>query len=476
MEKKSIFILFFCFYNTISSAQTDSKILTYNEYIANILMFHPIAKQADIKLRRAIAEFFTAEGNLDPTLEASLNEKNFDDKLYYRKFNAKVVVPTQYGLDFVAGYENTTGNFLNPENSTDRFGLWHLGVEVNILQGLIINERSIAFDQAEIFQDLAVSERAILINKLLYSASLSYLIWQEFVAFEAVLLENKILAEQYYRDTKATYLGGEKTAMDTLEAYILLQDTENLIQKNGIRLLKAKQDIENYIWLDHLPVGLQANTQPEDYQNKIFQFATDRDINNSLAKHPELLEKINKQSYLETAQKLKREKLKPKLKLKYNPLIGMSDDGNVYNFTNYKLGANLSFPFFRRTERAEIEKGLIKLEEIALDIDNKKNELQNKIESSLEQQANLRAQIALLSKNVAGYKRLLELEGEKFRFGESTFFILNKRQEKYIDGQLKLIDLEIKLQGEYLNYLYYTNNLYRESNDDLITVPKKLKN
>ena len=39
------------------------------------------------------------------------------------------------------------------------------------------------------------------------------------------------------------------------------------------------------------------------------------------------------------------------------------------------------------------------------------------------------------------------------------FFLLNKRQEKYIEGQLKLIDLTNKLQKERLNYLLSSNQL-----------------
>jgi hypothetical protein len=57
---------------------------------------------------------------------------------------------------------------------------------------------------------------------------------------------------------------------------------------------------------------------------------------------------------------------------------------------------------------------------------------------------------------------LLEGENDKFRFGESSVFLLNKRQEKYIDGRMKLVDSQIKLQQEFLDYLYYTNALIEE--------------
>mgnify|MGYP001953613062 CR=1 FL=1 len=63
------------------------------------------------------------------------------------------------------------------------------------------------------------------------------------------------------------------------------------------------------------------------------------------------------------------------------------------------------------------------------------------------------------TQSLTGYEKLLEAEETKFLYGESSVFLLNKRQEKFIDGRLKLVKLKIGLQLEKLNYLYYTNTL-----------------
>ena len=85
--------------------------------------------------------------------------------------------------------------------------------------------------------------------------------------------------------------------------------------------------------------------------------------------------------------------------------------------------------------------------------------MQNKIESGWQQLLLLQEQLILLSNNVENYKRLLDGENEKFNYGESSVFLLNKRQEKYINGQLKLIETYIKRQMELLNFLYFSNQL-----------------
>lgn len=459
---KLIFVIIVLCFNlpTICAQSADNKILTYKEYLENILQYHPVAKKADLKITLAEAETLSAKGNLDPMITADWQQKSFDDKLYYRQYQAKLKFPTRFGADVLGGYENTSGNFINPENKTDDFGLWHLGVEVNILQGLVINERRTALEQAKIFQDLAKNERQIILNDLVYNASAAYLIWQQYEYFEEVLIENKTIANTYFENTKQSFFSGEKTVMDTLEAFILFQDATAIIQKNELGLIKSRQNVENYLWYNETPVTLQKDSKPESYKNKILPILIDFE-NSDISNHPLILASINKLTYLEIEQKLKREKLKPKLKLKYNPLLSTSDNSLVPNFSinNYKWGFNFSMPLLFRSEKAAVQKGAIKIQETQLDIQNKRNELQNKIEASWIQQQLIREQLILLNNNIAGYKQLLDGENEKFTYGESSVFLLNKRQEKYINGQLKLIEIYIKQQMELLNFLYFSNQL-----------------
>ena len=159
---------------------------------------------------------------------------------------------------------------------------------------------------------------------------------------------------------------------------------------------------------------------------------------------------------------IKREKLKPKLKVKYNALLTTSDNINIHEFdlSNYKLGIGFSMPLFLRSERAGVKKGKLRIQEQELDLMYKKNELFNKAEASWQQQAILKEQISIYEQNASNYERLLNGENEKFRYGESSVFLLNKRQEKYIDGKLKLTEAYVKFQMEVLNYLYLSNQLF----------------
>ncbi|MCB0515507.1 MAG: TolC family protein [Chitinophagales bacterium] len=440
---------------------TTPTIFTYNEFIENIIKYHPISKQTELRLVLGQTQFLKAQGNFDPLLYAEWSEKNFNEKLYYQQYAANLRIPTLMGIDIVGGYENSRGDYLNPENSTSSNGLWHLGIEIDVLQGLIINERKTTLQQAKLFRNLTNNEQQILLNELIFNASYAYLQWQLYYNFDEVLKENVTLANNYLYNTKQSFLGGEKTAVDTLEAYILYQDASIEQQKNYMQLIQAKLFLENFLWYNDKAIGLSDNTQPEDFQNTLLnnppQFVDSLSLNNN----PSILSTINKLSMLEIEQKLKREKLKPKLKLKYNPLLSPStnDITPTYSLNNYTWGFVFSMPLFLRKERADVREGNVKIEALTLELANKQNELLNKIENTVQQQLLLKKQQSLFNLNVVNYKSLLDAENEKFLFGESSVFLLNKRQEKYINARLKLIENQIKLNIEYIKYLYYTNTL-----------------
>lgn len=444
-------------------AQPEPNILTYPEYLENILRFHPVARQAELKLQLGDAERLKAKGKLDPKFISGWDQKRFDDQLYYNNFKAKLKIPTPLGIDVVGGYEHTDGLYVNPENTTKDYGLWQLGLEVDILQGLVVNERKTALQKAQTFQQLNANERQIMINDLIYGATVAYLNWQQYTDFNDIREENIRLAYTYFQSTRDSYRSGEKTAMDTLEAFIAYQEAVTQKQKNQLDLVKARMYVENNLWYEDQPVTLQDETQPEPYPSQVIpveEVAPDT----LMATHPVILAAVNKLSILEIEQRLKREAFKPRLTLRYSPLIATGNAPDVPDFSidDYKLGMNLTMPLIWRSERAEVQAGELKIMDTQLDLDYKRNELQNKIRNSWEQQMLLQSQLGLLTANVDSYKRLLDGEQEKFNLGESSVFLLNKRQEKYIEGQMKMVETNIKRQLETLNLLYLSNRLVEE--------------
>lgn len=457
---KAIYILLL-FLGVQNYAQTDSiNTLTYKEFIYNVISEHPIAKSAQLKEKVAKAKLLSAKGGLDPYLTSSIDQKDFEGKEYYNIFKNKITIPTSLGIAFTGGFDNNSGYYLNPENNTTNSGLWSAGIEVDVLQGLLTNTRKNDLQQAKVYQEIAKNQQLQLVNELVYNASKAYAEWQQYSSIYNILQDNLELSKRYLKNVKAALAQGEKTAIDTLEANVYLQNNLIDLVKYKQLLLEKRLKVENHLWLNNIPVALQNNIEPES--NIIPHKSDEIPLDNNLDSIPVIAEKTAKMESLLLKQRLTQEKLKPKLKLKYNPLLKTNED-NIgiagYSADNYKWGASLTFPIFFRTERGKYRQSKYAVDEINYEIAYKKTEIQNKIVANQQNQFALINQIELLEKNIVGYETLLRAESKKFEYGESSLFLINKRQEKLIESELKLLSSQNKLIINYLDYLLLTNNI-----------------
>jgi outer membrane protein TolC len=149
---------------------------------------------------------------------------------------------------------------------------------------------------------------------------------------------------------------------------------------------------------------------------------------------------------LEIEKRLKQDKLKPKLNVEYNLL------GNGRSFytdallQNYKYGVNFSFPILLRQERGNLQMAQIKLDNVALQSKNKQIELQNKINSYFNELNTNRQQLSVFANVFKSYESLLDAENQKFAIGESSVFLVNARERKLIETEIKLLKIEINQQ------------------------------
>ncbi|MEZ4910087.1 MAG: TolC family protein [Saprospiraceae bacterium] len=455
-----VFLWIACFDYTV--CQQDQEMLLMHDFVKSVVNQHPKSAQANLLIEMAQAKLLETKGKFDPILKSDLGEKSFSDKLYYHKYQTELVIPTAIGLDLVTGYQKNYGNYLNPEATTDRSGLWNFTLELDVLQGLIRNERRIAMDQAKVHREMAFNEKDLALNDLIFEACFTYLQWQMIFFYNNILKENTDIAKIYYNITKETYLGGEKTALDTLESFIAFKDAELLLQKNTMELTKMQYAMKNFLWYEGTPLEQKEEIiLPEnvDSSEKLLSNILSNDI--AMLDNPILKVYENKLKILELDMRLKREKLKPKLKLKYNSLL--STEEGVFSPTfaskDYVYGFSFSMPLFLRSERGALSTSKLKMEETNLTLMDKNNQIKNSIENYKVQLEYIKSQIALLTSNINSYKVLMDSERIKFELGESSVFLLNKRQDKYIEARLKLITEWFKLQTIQLNYLYYTNTL-----------------
>jgi len=152
---------------------------------------------------------------------------------------------------------------------------------------------------------------------------------------------------------------------------------------------------------------------------------------------------------LEIDKRLNQEILKPDLTVHYKFLNAptQNDFFSQYSTNNYAWGLKASFPLFIRKGRGEVLKSKLKIQETELDLDLKQIQIQNKVEALSAELSLLIQQLNNAQKMRANYARLLEAENIKFRNGESSLFLVNSRELKYIDSLVKQFQLEAKVKA-----------------------------
>ncbi|HRN53436.1 MAG TPA: hypothetical protein PK788_08060, partial [Gemmatimonadaceae bacterium] len=117
---------------------------------ARVIATHPQVRQAEEARRQADAELLTARGGFDPYLSAMWDTKRFKGIGYYDELDARLVLPTPWGVDFKLGWERAAGQIINPERATPGEGLLSFGITMPIGPRLLTDERRTALRQAEV--------------------------------------------------------------------------------------------------------------------------------------------------------------------------------------------------------------------------------------------------------------------------------------------------------------------------------------
>lgn len=184
---KHIIVIFFLVVGTINGFSQQR--LGFQDYMTLVRSFHPVALQAALNEEIGKQNLRAARGGFDPALYSNIGQKYFENDQYYSLVDAGLKVPTWFGLDFYAGFEQNSGVNLNPERKTPENGLAYAGVSLPVGQGLFIDQRRADVRQAQLFEQITYEEQRLMLNSVLRAASNAY--WNWFAAYEIVQIFEK---------------------------------------------------------------------------------------------------------------------------------------------------------------------------------------------------------------------------------------------------------------------------------------------
>ncbi len=459
---RKVFLVLLGFLTCASAAfaqqPPDSMVFSYDDFMNFVRNYHPVVAQTNLRLQSADQQIMQNRGALDPKLYSDFNNKAFDGTNYYNKWKSGLKIPTWFGADFNVGFAQSSGDYLNPENTLPPDGQIEVGVSVPLLQNLVYNNRRVAIQQAQLLQQSTEQEQRATINNLLFEATTVYWYWVETYAMLRIHIESVETAKTRFNAVKSNYANGYKPAIDTLEALIQVQNRQLNAQEAQVAFTNASLVLSNYLWYENqVPLELQAGLVPPLPQAVPLPVVTTDSIQkyqtSASGFHPEVAQLNLIITGMQLQQKLYANNLLPELTVDYTLLSGNANTwenaSNGLGLENYKLGVSFVMPLFLRKERSYLNTMRIKTDETSLKLDLKQREIGNKIEAAYNKFDNLSGQLVLYTQTVQNYQQLYLAEVRRFGMGESTLFLVNSREQSTIEARLKLTQMLAKYHVSY---------------------------
>jgi outer membrane protein TolC len=448
MKKYFFYLSLFITSSLLNAQELDTSVLGFKEYLGYVKKYHPVAKQADLVMQSGQANLMKSRGGFDPKIEVDFGTKEFKGTTYYDKLNATFKIPTWYGIDIKGSFSQYDGTYLNPEYTVPDDGLYSAGLKMSVGQGLWINDRMATLKKAKFLREQSKSDREIAVNQILFDASIAYFNWLQ-------AYNESLIFESFYENAKVRFNGikrsaelGQIATIDTVEAKIIIQNRALSLEQAKLSLIKNKLELSSFLWLNDVPVELQDSVTPDqglvediDVSLEILGKPLDSfDIEN----HPKLKSFEYKIKGLTIDKNLKANKLLPKIDVEYNFLTETPELLNSLETSNFKGGINFQLPIFLRKERGDLKLAKYKLQDAKYDMDNAELQIKNKIIALYSELDSFEVQNKYIYDIVTNYRTLLAAEERKFSFGESSVFLINSRESKLIDAELKQNQIQNK--------------------------------
>jgi outer membrane protein TolC len=440
-----LFIVLSLFEVQVFAQEFNQGILSFREYLGYVKKYHPLVSRANLEIDKAQAGLMQARGAFDPKIELDFDNKQFRGSEYYSILNSSFKIPTWYGIEVKAAFDDSQGIFVNPQNINPNQGIATMGFSVPVAQGLFINQRIADLKSAKLQIQLSESQRRLLSLEVLYKASIAYFSWLKHFNEVKMYREYLFYSQERYRGVLRLIQQGDKPAIDSVETGIAVKNRELNLENAILKLNKSRLDLANYLWINEVPIEPAENLTPEiNLSLNIEEILSTGDLFDTqdiIASHPKLRIMETKIGMLDIERKLKANYLLPKIDLGYYYL---SEPLLINSFRNddYKVGVNFAFPIFLRGERGALNMTKLKLRETKFELQQERLEIQNKINAQQVEKSSFRKQSGQISNLVDDYQKMLQAEERLFSFGESSIFILNMRENNLILAKIQQIDLE----------------------------------
>jgi outer membrane protein TolC len=420
------------------------QVVPWNEFIGTVRDRSVDVRVAQAKVREAQAKRMAAFAAFEPRIDLSSEGKDYGNDLQYRLDRAEARVGLPGGIDLVGGASQATGAFINPERKTPTEGLANFGISAPLGGALIFSDRQYAWGAAS--RDLELEEAKLdrVQRKVTLDAVKAYTFWQAQSEVQSAVDDALAVAAERLRLVREAFRLGERSEMDTLEAYLSWVDRRADAAKQQNLSAAAVADVERLLrGAEDISVNVRG-ARPEE-RPVILGLNAELSIAGPGAQNvPELAM---------AGAALRRERLATTtawaqwLPAPYVDYRMIQWGGSAWNPESVQWKVGLAVPLFNQKARADLAGAQARLRAAQANATSTQNAVEV-LRTQLEQQVQaLDSELKALTASETAAYALLQQERRRFALGESTMFILATRESKYLEAVQKRTLASAKLQS-----------------------------
>lgn len=356
----------------------------------------------------------------------------------------KLELPFQSGVRAFAQYRYNPNSAESPYIETGEGGEYSAGVFVPLLRGLIYNEQSVALRQAKLGIQLASQTYYLIRLDTMVRAGSNYWAWagarkKTDVSRHILALANTItdVARQQEHNGDLARIYVTEAEADIARRTADLLQAQREFQRSSFRLSSMFFDMGG----TPLPLPTEENV-PDDIPRPTLldETQTEHNILVALATRPELkaIDVQNKMAMLDL--KLAQNQLLPAA----NAVFTEGYDTGKNSIHNvYRGQLTISEPLLLRTAKGKIAAAKLRLDRLAKDRQAEEQRIRNEVLDAVSA-INLAFQrFVALEQQVQKTDQVYQGELARFRFGDSTVFLVAERERQLNEAKLRVIDAEI---------------------------------
>ncbi|MBO6516380.1 MAG: TolC family protein [Bacteroidia bacterium] len=436
---------------------TDTAVLSERDFLQQVLEYAPKVEASRTKAAIQEQKWSEARAAFEPKFNSTYNSKNFEGTSYYDRLSTDLTVKTKLGVKVQAGYDRNSGTYLNPEGNLPEAGLVFAGLEVPLGAGLFTDKERTRLKQSRISADAAELVNQLEVNEYLVEAGRAYWNWYGSMEMFRLADEALTLAQDRLTFVKRMRTIGEAATIDTLEAFINYQNRLAFFIKSQIDVFKHASYLRNYIW----DSTIDTNLVPMIDSTYEVQFPDSMITREMVRYHPMILLLDADSTIIQTDIALNREYFKPKLDVQFRV---QETPGSVASFDydvarNNYVGVKAHMPILLRKQRSKSRQ--LELEQDI--IQNKRSDLTVKIVNNqrvaLNSANQYKSSVDLWRDATINYKTMSEAEYTRYNLGESSLFVVNNRELRWIDARKKYIESVVRYRIEILQFYYSLGQL-----------------